>query len=1149
MAYAQIGVIQNNAAGIPIDLSSPWAWSLSKKIKWNVDASTRLTNLSYNAATWGTFIPITWGVARIQGAMVWASSFREGLVTTTWKRLSAAGRPKFQTNLAYVYHVDVGYSFGYNGSPGKRRYLSRLYANNAIIYDLAGGYRYPGITFTFKDGDPDQLPATIYIKDKGEDAIAFRNQMTVFLENLPIQDFGSAIPAVWAEIVEEDDTAGRTVDFTRTETTDASGAHGPPMIDWTRRLLFQPLQHYDKDSNYIAGIAAYDLDGRSQLYEYKIEPELTDRTFDNYVYIPWMQMIVINFTLDGTARIVELDTGRVISSSELGDGPPGNYLVSVEICPDYLDGGGCWFAGFTLIGNIIAARRLNKDGAVDGVLSFKVHPSNGATFNAIYGDEALPRFYIASRIDGHNFISLLDVENQAIDYEWIAVPETHDAYLNSWMVSWNGMVIAAYENAGAELGVIFAFDIETKEVVWRIDVDSANKVHVSRNWFKAANTEGGTLAWPYYSSSATATMVLDLMSGTLTTILATGIGDAVWDSNTNSFYTTRSFAFGGLPFQAYAILPPAGSLRLDRWIEDVMKLAGYTPDQFTISGVDDLIEGAFINQSYDVIQMLKDVCTLYQISMTETDGKIRFSKKYDGDSEVVPELSIDYSQLAWIDQSNDSKTAIQMKMASGVTTPTEITVNFINPEINYQDDNYTYARPGAVSASKQSVSLDVPLMLDKTEVARLTKNMLYDMWGGQLTGEIRLSRSHYYVDEGTIINFSHGSFQDIIRLTECTHNGDWSVSASFEVVRSQRYAKGAVDAANPNNPPPRGRPESEFYLFDVPFLKNTDAIEGKVVVYMTINGMGQPNWPGGYIAYTPDLDQSWSALGNITNEISTGRIVNTVPSDEGSSNGLRGLFGGKNPFEGQNATVDELQENPDRNLAFYGVNGRWELIQWQTATLDRGFVVFDGIARGVRGTGTAGHQPGDIFIPVGKNIRRVGFPLSVIGTTQYFKAVGYGLAIERAPVYDFLIEAATLKPWSPVIRRIADTEVDADVIIKWYRRDRLGFSTLGTDEELPLSDPPEEYELELIDDLGVVYRTAVGITSPEWNYTRTMQLADHYAVDYLTDVDGNRLTDVSGNYLTVRSDNSPPLRVRVYQISATVGRGFPAEAIVYPEDY
>ena len=111
------------------------------------------------------------------------------------------------------------------------------------------------------------------------------------------------------------------------------------------------------------------------------------------------------------------------------------------------------------------------------------------------------------------------------------------------------------------------------------------------------------------------------------------------------------------------------------------------------------------------------------------------------------------------------------------------------------------------------------------------------------------------------------------------------------------------------------------------------------------------------------------------------------------------------------------------------------------------------------------------------------------------------------------------KPYAPVhLKARWHLSTSNDIALSWVRRTRFE----GDPWELasvPLNEETESYELEIMDGSTVV-REVTDLASPAYTYTEAMQIADFGAVQ----------TD--------------QIKIRVYQMSATVGRGIKAEEII-----
>jgi hypothetical protein len=105
-----------------------------------------------------------------------------------------------------------------------------------------------------------------------------------------------------------------------------------------------------------------------------------------------------------------------------------------------------------------------------------------------------------------------------------------------------------------------------------------------------------------------------------------------------------------------------------------------------------------------------------------------------------------------------------------------------------------------------------------------------------------------------------------------------------------------------------------------------------------------------------------------------------------------------------------------------------------------------------------------------------------------------------------------LRPLAPV--HLTASRDAAGVHLRWIRRTRIDGDGWGL--EVPLGEESEAYALDILTPSGAVVRT-LSSTASQALYATALELVDFGAPQ-------------------------PSLRVRIAQLSATVGRGFAAEA-------
>jgi hypothetical protein len=218
--------------------------------------------------------------------------------------------------------------------------------------------------------------------------------------------------------------------------------------------------------------------------------------------------------------------------------------------------------------------------------------------------------------------------------------------------------------------------------------------------------------------------------------------------------------------------------------------------------------------------------------------------------------------------------------------------------------------------------------------------------------------------------------------------------------------------------------------------------------------------------------------------------------------------------------VSELEVlNGANRAALIRADGEAEIIAFRDAVLDDGVYVLSTLLRGRRGTEvfTGGHGAGDVLVLLdGAAVVRRAQPLSRIGDTLYHRIVGRGGDLRDAPTIARPLLGRDLMPYAPVHLQ-ASGSWGANITLSWRRRTRVGGALVDGTGVVPLAEDAEAYEVEIRDGPGGAVLRTETVAETSFVYTTAMQASDF------------------GGAQTA-------LTLRVYQISAQVGRGFAGEA-------
>jgi hypothetical protein len=226
-------------------------------------------------------------------------------------------------------------------------------------------------------------------------------------------------------------------------------------------------------------------------------------------------------------------------------------------------------------------------------------------------------------------------------------------------------------------------------------------------------------------------------------------------------------------------------------------------------------------------------------------------------------------------------------------------------------------------------------------------------------------------------------------------------------------------------------------------------------------------------------------------------------------------------YSGELASLDEatILSGRANALAIRNADGDWEILQFCNAALvDAGVYDLTKLLRGRLGTEHAMRNPvaaGARIVVLDGVIAQIQAALAERGVTRFYKWGPSSLDPSDVAWQQgtFTARCVGLMPWSPV--HVAGVRNGAgDLAITWIRRTRFG-GDWADGADVPLNEESERYEVDILDGANVA-RT-IATTFPAATYSAAQQTANF-------------------------GSPQPSIAVRVYQLSATVGRGRPAAA-------
>ena len=505
--------------------------------------------------------------------------------------------------------------------------------------------------------------------------------------------------------------------------------------------------------------------------------------------------------------------------------------------------------------------------------------------------------------------------------------------------------------------------------------------------------------------------------------------------------------------------------------------------------------------------ILEVLMKAYFFDACETNGTMKFVPRGMASALTIPEADLGLlSDMAKAEE----------QIAQEQDLPKQFTVTHNDPTMDYQQNKQIKGRNVRIVKTKQQTIMEVPMTMTSDWARQTAEKALYLSWLERSSYKLNLWRAKYLLlDPTDVINFVYESLTFQMRIAENSVGQGRAValqgiSEYAEIFNSA--ATGGVPLGFQGNPLQIASP-TLLFLFDIPLLRDVDSNHDNTGFYYA---MSSPSltWSGGVLFDSTD-DVNFIQESTSSQPVTFGYTTNALGAparspwiwDNANSvtiHLVRGSFAGDTMLNVLNGSNALLVGN--------------ELIQFTTAVQNPdGSWTLSGLLRGRRGTEWAvgTHAPGELVVMPITGMQRIQDPLAIVNQLHYKKGVTSGTDPSLVPAQNFTVIGNDLKPYAPV-HIDGERDGSGNLTVTWTRRTRVGWNSLSQDP-VPLSEDSEAYSIDVMNG-STVARTLTS-TSPSVTYSAADQ-----AMDF----------------------GSPPAAValKVYQISAQVGRGFAGSATV-----
>lgn len=659
----------------------------------------------------------------------------------------------------------------------------------------------------------------------------------------------------------------------------------------------------------------------------------------------------------------------------------------------------------------------------------------------------------------------------------------------------------------------FKYDPDADEIVWRSadiqieNYDDFSQLSRLRGPF-FATTQG-----PFANMT-----VIDTRTGEHTVIdfsdeLPNGFtGQAVFDS---AHGTVITYVIGNGPWVIFLDRRVPGQESIANIVADICARCGLDESEIDVAALADRnVNGYAVTRpapGRGIIEPLRQVGFFDQV---ESDGILRYQTRGGA---VALTLSEDDLGAHYAEE--ERPPLVTTSKTQDVELPRRVRLRYIAESRDY-DAGDALSPTRITSPAVHEMDIDVPISITDDQAVQAAEVLWADSWGSRWTHQIALDVSYLALDPTDVIVLPVDGRLYRTRIVSIEDAAGFLRRLTLVRDDDGRYVSVAVA-----DPPQRpritvvGYSATGLVLLDLPALRDEDNNAGIYAVAYPLDP--SRTWTGAVIHRSSDGGATFAQDASVVTAGVVGRLQTTLPA------GISTTWDFENVIEVRliSGTLESRTEEAvlqGANAAAIGAHGRWEIVQFLNATqVSTDVWQLSGLLRGRRATehhiGTSFAEDLFVMLSVGGLIR-LSLQIAEIGAARVYRAVTFGTSAADGTNVAIAAQGEALRPFSPV--HIHGERVAGDLLIEWTRRGRIG-QELRSGADIPLSEETEAYEIDII----------VPGSSPE-TPVRTIETnttsATYTAADQATDGFGG----------------GDPIMVRIYQISATVGRGTPGEAIL-----
>ncbi len=478
-------------------------------------------------------------------------------------------------------------------------------------------------------------------------------------------------------------------------------------------------------------------------------------------------------------------------------------------------------------------------------------------------------------------------------------------------------------------------------------------------------------------------------------------------------------------------------------------------------------------------------------------------------------VTIDSDELGCVAGAEQSGVRITASREMDSQLPREVQVTYLDFGREYDPNT----GPGAKRWNTDAVnveSLELAIVMSATEAAQTEEVLLYMRWLERHDVSFVPPPTHANLEPADVVTITSPTATYELRLVGINYLPDGRIECAAKFNNAAVYTSAAVAQEGLSTGQVLSFPGASIsVLMDIPCVDSD--ITNKPGMLTALCGYSA-SWQGGTLFRSDDEGQTWIGVqGFNAPGCTVGMTTNTIGAasrftvDTGNVLAVRLISGDLS------SVTQDAMFNGANHFA-YGAPGRWEIIAAQNCVVQGdGTYKLSNLLRGRFGSEQymEAHALSDSIVLLDHaSLRFVGLNIASLNISRLWRPVTKGRSIESASETSYAYSGINLKPLCAVDLNGHIAPDSLDYVITWTPRSRTPvepFSGMDT----PLGETSASYEVEIWNsDYSTLIRTISGLTSPAATYTSAQQI-DDFGIE------------------------QESLYVKVYQLSSTVGRGFP----------